>query len=99
MLGDIKGDAESGKAERERQSGVQEAAEKFVELVECHGNIPRCRFAVPTNSGGSDQVRGYAHRDAEKRNGEGQRQGGVQEVAEIFVVENGHRLDPWVGSP
>jgi hypothetical protein len=95
MLGDIKRDAESGNAEGNRQSGMQEVAEIFVELEECHGVAPSCWFAIAGERPiGSDQVRCDAHRDADKRNDEGQGESGVEEVAEIFVIENSH----WVQS-
>ena len=39
---------------------------------------------------GSDQVRHDADGDADQRQGEGDRHRGVQEVAQIFFVEDGH---------
>src|ERR1700743_1944242 len=45
---------------------------------------------LPATIDRSNQMGGNAHRHAEQRNDEGQREGGVQEVADILVVENGH---------
>ena len=98
VLGDMQGNAENGDAERDRQCGMQEVAEIFVELEECHGIIPFC--GSPSAAGDrSDQVRDDAQGDSDERKGERDRQGGMQEVAEIFVVEDGHRAVPWICPP
>ena len=76
--------AEGGDRECECQGRVQEIADHFVDVEECHWGFPSCRMI------GSDQVRNDADGDADQRQGEGDRHGGVQEVAQIFFVENGH---------
>jgi hypothetical protein len=40
MLGGMNGHTEKGKRERDRQGGMQKAAEIFVEFEECHCLVP-----------------------------------------------------------
>jgi hypothetical protein len=97
VFGDMHGDAENGKGEGKRQRGMQETAEIFVEFEKCHGTIP---FAdPPVSAKDSDQVMDDAQGDADQRNGERNGQRGMQEVAQIFFVENGHRAAPWICPP
>jgi hypothetical protein len=55
MFGDIKGDAKSRDAERDRYGGMQKATEEFVESGECHGIVPSCGRAYLEWS--TDQIR------------------------------------------
>ena len=93
----MRGDTEKGKGEGKRQRGMEKAAEIFVEFGECHGTVPF--VDPPVSARDSDQVMDDAQGDADQRNGERNGQRGVQEVAEIFVVENGHWLAPRICLP
>ena len=97
VFGDMHGDAEKGKGKGKCQRGMQETAEIFVEFEKCHGTIPFVDPPVSAND--SDQVMDDAQGDADQRNGERNGQRGVQEVAQVFFIENCHRAAPWICPP
>jgi hypothetical protein len=87
VFGNMDGHAEGRNCKRKSQSAMQEIAEKFVDLEEGHWIVPL--FAVVADC--SEEVGNDADGHADQWQGEGDRQRGVQKVAQIFVVvEDGH---------